>query len=159
MNSSFTSILLGLIVVSLLTCIFIRVCGPPDLVAPEHSEQIETTTLTPLEFITQPLDYTCSDGDTVDFSVALNYFSTVVNYQWQKCLPGSDTFYDIPGAIYSIYSFVSGSELDGCLYRCICTCNGESIISDDCLLTVLSSELAAVQPTTEGVEEDETSNT
>lgn len=146
-------ILSGFAVVALLgvsAAVLPRVLAPSDTYITDALEPAtEITTAAPFEFITQPQDFTASEGETVSFSVATNQYSTVVSYQWQYALEPVGAFIDLPGANYSVYSFTASV---GGYYRCLATYNTDTIISDTALLTVIPSE---TEPTTEGVTSNE----
>lgn len=136
--------------VGLLSACLPRVLAPSDTYISDALEPTtETTTVEPLEFLSQAMDFTAADGEQAYFNVVANRYSTLVSYQWQVATSSHpEIFVDIPSAVYSIYSFVTSAADDGCLYRCIATYGNDTIISEPALLTVLS----AAETTTESIQ-------
>lgn len=118
-----------------------RFVAPSDTYIMDVLQPATEITTESFEFTTQPQDFTAVEGEDVSFGVATNRYSTVVSYQWQYSTGAEPvTFTDIPTATYAVYNFVCDNTHNGYLYRCVCTSEGQTIVSDEALLSVLPSE-------------------
>ena len=117
------------------------------------SDYAELSVLVPTTITSQPADVIAEVGQTAAFSVSAD--GSYLNYQWQVCSPGSDSWTDLTDGWQATLSVSASRENNDCQYRCRVYNRISSEYSEPATLTV-TSILIQAQPTDQvvGFQED-----